>query len=98
MIITSEQVRAARKLLGWSSIKTAVRSSVGVNLIKRIEGRRREPTQEMLNRLQSTFEAAGVEFNAGGAGGPGVRLRTSNDEAAIPPVPPGQGRLPRPST
>jgi ribosome-binding protein aMBF1 (putative translation factor) len=59
MILTTDQVRAARKLLGWSSVKTAVRSSVGENLIKRFEGDRCEPSQEMLNRLQSALEAAG---------------------------------------
>jgi hypothetical protein len=51
--------------------------------------RRREPTQEMLNRLRNAFEAAGIEFIAGDAGEHGVRLRAS-DEEAIPPIPPDE--------
>jgi transcriptional regulator with XRE-family HTH domain len=87
MIITSDQVRAARKLLGWSSIKTAVQSSVGVNLIKGFEGGRRKLKPDALARLQSSFEAAGVEFNTDNAGGLGASLRTSRDEAAMPQLP-----------
>jgi hypothetical protein len=88
MILTSDQVRAARKLLGWSSIKTAVQSSVGVNLIKGFEGGRRKLEPQALARLQSSFEAAGVEFKVDNAGGSGVTLGASSDEAAIPPIPP----------
>ena len=89
MTITGEQVRAARKLLGWSSVKTAVQSSVGVSLIKEFEGgRRSELKPDALARLQSSFEAAGVEFDADNAGGSGVTLRAAGDEAAIPPIPP----------
>jgi hypothetical protein len=88
MTITSEQVRTARKLLEWSFIKTAVRSSVGVSLIKGFEGgRRRKLRPDALARLQSSFEAAGVEFDADNAGGSGVTLRAAGDEAAIPPIP-----------
>jgi hypothetical protein len=90
MILTSDQVRAARKLLGWSSIKTAVQSSVGVNLIKGFEGGRRKLEPQALARLQSSFEAAGVEFKADIAGRSGIVLRTGGDEAAIPPIPPDE--------
>ena len=88
MTITGEQVRAARKLLGWSSVKTAVQSSVGVSLIKEFEGgRRSELKPDALARLQSSFEAAGVEFNTDNAGGLGASLRTSRDEATMPQLP-----------
>jgi transcriptional regulator with XRE-family HTH domain len=86
MTITSEQVRAARKLLGWSLVATAVRTSVGMDLVKRYERGERKLTGETLKRLQSAFVSAGVEFAADNPGRPSPRLRV-NPEAAPPIVP-----------
>jgi transcriptional regulator with XRE-family HTH domain len=89
MTITSEQVRAARKLLGWSLVATAVRTSVGMDLVRRYERGERQLTREMLKRLRRAFEAAGADFVAAGAEAPIVRLRVIN-EAAIPPIVPDE--------
>jgi hypothetical protein len=49
------------------------------NIIRRFEGGQREPIQEVLGQLRSTFEATGLEFIADNAPGPGVRLRASSE-------------------
>jgi transcriptional regulator with XRE-family HTH domain len=87
MTITREQVRAARKLLGWSLVATAVRTSVGMDLVKRYERGERQLTREMLKRLKSAFASAGVEFAADNAGIPCAKLRVNYEVApAIVPA------------
>jgi transcriptional regulator with XRE-family HTH domain len=69
-MITGEQVRAARKLLGWSQTKLAMEANMSPKTIGRVEAR--SPSFERtLRRLQRALEAAGVEFTGGQLG---VRL------------------------
>jgi hypothetical protein len=67
MTITPAQVRAARKLLGWSIVKTAVQTNVVNTLIERFEGGQRELRPEVL-RTRSAFETAGIEFTKSRSG------------------------------
>jgi transcriptional regulator with XRE-family HTH domain len=67
MTITADQVKAARTLLRWSIVKTAVQTSVGKDPIERFERGQRELRPETLAHLQSAFEAAGVEFTKSSA-------------------------------
>jgi transcriptional regulator with XRE-family HTH domain len=67
MTITLAQVRAARKLLGWSIVKTAVQTNVGNTLIERFERGQRELRPEVLAHLRSAFETAGIEFTKSSA-------------------------------
>jgi len=73
--ITPEQVRAARRLLGWSRIRLASRIGVGEVSIAILEGGVRLPQKFDLNRARAALESAGVIFVEENGEGPGVRLR-----------------------
>ena len=75
--ITSAQIRAARALLRWSAVDLALRSSVGVNTIRRAEVAESGTSLTAPNELaiRRALEEAGVEFIDENGGGPGVRLR-----------------------
>lgn len=77
-LITSEQIRAARAFLRWSSEVLAHRSSIGLATIKRLEASSGIPACNVktLAAIKSTLEAAGVEFVGTPEDAPGVRLRT----------------------
>ena len=75
-LITVEQLRAARALLGWSQIQLAERAGMSHPTIKRVEtesGAR--VSEEARLRLRKALELGGVEFIDENGGGPGVRLR-----------------------
>ena len=75
-MLTIEQLRAARGLLGWSQSKLAERAGLSLPTVKRVEinlGPR--VSDEARNRLRRALESAGVEFIDENGGGPGVRLR-----------------------
>jgi DNA-binding XRE family transcriptional regulator len=88
MVITGEKVRAARRLLGWSRSELAGHSGVSSTTIGNFETGRRKASVLDLSVVRRALEAAGIEFNADNSGAPGVRIRPSSDEAAIPPIPP----------
>ena len=75
-MLLSEQIKAARCLLGWDQAALAIRAQVGLATVKRLEAR---PgviggTMDTVLRLKNALEAAGVEFIGGPGDGPGVRL------------------------
>jgi transcriptional regulator with XRE-family HTH domain len=72
-MITGEQVRAARKLLGWSQVRLAGKSGLGDTTVKKFERGESRPSVLSVTTLQRALEAAGVEFTNGDE--PGVRLR-----------------------
>jgi transcriptional regulator with XRE-family HTH domain len=75
-MLTIEQIRAARGLLGWSQSKLAERAGLSLPTVKRVEidlGLR--VSEEARNKLRRALESAGVEFIDENGGGPGVRLR-----------------------
>ena len=75
-MITVEQIRAGRALLGWSQSDLANRAGVSVPTVKRVEGSARSPVSEdTRSKLQQALEAAGVEFLPENGGGAGVRFR-----------------------
>ncbi|WP_082484256.1 helix-turn-helix domain-containing protein [Rubellimicrobium mesophilum] len=77
LLVSVEQVKAARALLRWSQEDLAAASSVSLPTIKRLEaetgpiGGRASTAQA----LRKALEDAGVEFIAENGGGAGVRLR-----------------------
>ena len=73
MTITVEQIKEARKLLGWSQFRLAVRSSIDVTRINHFERGKGALTHFQLDRIRASLESSGVEFNLGGD--PGVHLR-----------------------
>ena len=64
IMITGEQVKAARKLIGWSQLKLALEANVNPATLVDIEKGRSRPAYTTL-RLRHTFDAAGVEFPLG---------------------------------
>jgi DNA-binding XRE family transcriptional regulator len=77
-VITVEQLRAARALLGWSQTCLAEQAGLSLPTVKRVEAERGpRVSEEGRLKLKRALERAGVEFifiDEHG-GGPGVRLR-----------------------
>jgi hypothetical protein len=79
--VTSAQIRAGRALIRWSAEDLARASAVGLTTIRRAELTEGETSMTTANNLavRRALEAAGVEFIDENGGGPGVRLRKSNE-------------------
>jgi transcriptional regulator with XRE-family HTH domain len=75
-VITREQIRAARGLLGWSQTQLAKRAGMSLPTVKRMEtGTGPKVSEEARARIRDALERGGVRFIAEGEEGPGVRLR-----------------------
>jgi len=76
-LITSDQIRAARALLRWSSADLSKNSGVGTATIKRMEVMDGVPSGQVrtIEALRAALEGAGVEFVGSPSDAPGVRLR-----------------------
>lgn len=77
-MIFSEQIKAARALVGISQAELAELASVGIATVKRIEGARGEirGNAETIWKIQTALEKAGVSFiDTDDTAGPGVRLK-----------------------
>lgn len=79
LMLTPEQIRAARALLNWSQAELADRSGVAAQSIKNIERGVTDPRLTTATTLKRTLESAGVQFVEPGINpaGNGVALRTS---------------------
>lgn len=78
-MITSEQIRAARGLLGWTQAYLARQAGVGLMTVKRMEANpgRVAGTVDSVLKVQAALESAGIRLiGADRDGGPGVRLAT----------------------
>jgi hypothetical protein len=76
-LITSDQIRAARALLRWSSANLSEFSGVGTATIKRLEVMSGVPTGHVrtLMAIKAAFEIAGIEFLGNPEDGAGVRFK-----------------------
>ena len=75
-MITIEQLRGARGLLGWSQTELARKAGLSLPTVKRVEaGTGPRVSEEAREQLQRALESGGVEFIEENGGGPGVRLR-----------------------
>lgn len=77
MILTGEQLRAARAMVRMEQSELAASADVSVETVKRLE---RTVGGISANTgtaaaIQKALEAAGVDFIPENGGGPGVRLR-----------------------
>jgi transcriptional regulator with XRE-family HTH domain len=76
ILITIEQLRGARALLGWSQTQLASRAGMSLPTIKRVEsGSGPRVSEDARLRLRNALESGGIEFIDENGGGPGVRLR-----------------------
>jgi predicted transcriptional regulator len=83
LMITPEQCRAGRGLLGWSQQELADEAGVGVVTVHQLEAGTSEPRRATLLVVRRAFEKAGVELIDENGGGPGVRLRKSGKQKPI---------------
>ena len=75
-LMTIEQLRAARGLLGWSQSELAERAGLSLPTVKRLEGGfGPRVSDEARAKLQRAIEAAGIDFIDENGGGLGVRFR-----------------------
>ena len=75
-MITGDQIRQARKLLGWHRGQIAIRArGITGNTVGKAEGAYpgKPPSPEQLAEIRAVLEAAGVEFTDDPAG---VRLKS----------------------
>jgi transcriptional regulator with XRE-family HTH domain len=72
-IITPEQIRGARAMLGLTQAQLAARAGLSKTGLNNIERGKADPKASTLVAIQSALESAGIEFTNGDA--PGVRLR-----------------------
>jgi transcriptional regulator with XRE-family HTH domain len=76
-VVTVEQLRAARALLGWSQSELAARAGLSLPTVKRLEaGFGPRVSNEARGKMQQAIEAAGIEFIDENGGGSGVRFKT----------------------
>jgi transcriptional regulator with XRE-family HTH domain len=66
-------MKEARKLLGWTAVKTAIKFNVALYLIGAFERGQRDLPPRAIRRLRHVLEAADVDFSVGRK--PGVKLR-----------------------
>ncbi|EAP84909.1 hypothetical protein EE36_03258 [Sulfitobacter sp. EE-36] len=75
-MITSNQIRAARALIGLSQTAVAEAAEVSTMTLKRAEGSGRPAASaDAIKAIRSALEHFGVEFIAENGGGAGVRLK-----------------------
>jgi PAS domain S-box-containing protein len=75
IILTAEQIRAARGILNWSVRDLAEASKTSASSIRRIEEFGVKESDVILLPLRMALEAAGIEFIFPFSGKPGVRPR-----------------------
>jgi predicted transcriptional regulator len=83
-VITIEQIRAARGLLGWSQSELAKHAELSLPTVKRVEaGTGTRVSDEARRRIQRALEKGGAQFIAENGGGPGVRLQKRSRPKAL---------------
>jgi transcriptional regulator with XRE-family HTH domain len=74
--MTSNQLRAARSLIGWSQAKVAEKAGLSIPTVKRAEGQGAvSASADAVAAIRAALEAAGVVFLPENGGGAGVRLK-----------------------
>ena len=84
-MISSEQIKAGRALLGWSAAQLSEASGVGLTTIRRYEMTPGVPQANMsrLSLLKQTLEQAGIEFTGDPNTNPGVTLHLKKDSFRV---------------
>jgi transcriptional regulator with XRE-family HTH domain len=72
-MITGEQIKAARKLLGWSQMTLALEARVVTSTVTKFERGEKRPSVLSVSTIKRSLEGAGLEFLEYE---PGVRLRS----------------------
>jgi hypothetical protein len=90
MVLTGQQIRAARAILRWKAIELAEKAAVGLSTVQRAEAVDGPAPMMRANMdvIRRALEAGGVEFIPEDGGGIGVRLRVPGGAPAAPQAPP----------
>ena len=82
MLVITQQIKAARSLLGWAQFELACRAGVAISTVRRLESQPGSISAhfETVEKIRAAFENAGVEFM--GNPNPGVRLKTDVVQAS----------------
>jgi transcriptional regulator with XRE-family HTH domain len=64
-MITAEQLKAARKLLGWSQLALSLEASVAQKTVVGFETGKMRLSAASLSKILETLEGAGVGFGGG---------------------------------
>ena len=81
MIITLEQIRGARAMLGLKQQEVAQKAGISTGTLNNIErGVQTDPKLSTLRAIQRTLEAEGIEFTESETGCFGVQLRTGRNK------------------
>ncbi len=82
-MITIEQIKAARALLGWSQSKLADHASLSQTGIARIENGTNQPNTKTLEKIQTAFDDNGIEFIENGVKKRTDEIRTLKGRAGF---------------
>jgi transcriptional regulator with XRE-family HTH domain len=83
-MLTPDQLRAARALLGWSRDTLAKKSGTAAETVQWFESRGSDPKLSTVYRWQRALEASGVRFiEEDTADGSGVRLQKGKDGPGV---------------
>lgn len=85
-MISSDQCRAARALIGWGVRELATAAKVSVDTIFRLE-RGDQLKERTLEDVRAVLEKAGVTFIPENGGGAGVRLTKRGPGPKVTPKP-----------
>jgi transcriptional regulator with XRE-family HTH domain len=72
-MITPQQIRGARAMLGLTQAELAKRAGISTTGLNNIESGTGDPKASTLTAIKSALEAAGIEFTNGEA--PGIRMK-----------------------
>jgi transcriptional regulator with XRE-family HTH domain len=69
-MITVDQTKAARKLLGWSQLDLALEAGISQTTVVDFETHRGRSRQITLSLIRRALEGAGIKFTSVAASGP----------------------------
>ncbi len=83
MVITLEQIRAARAMLGLKQQELAKKAGISTGTLNNIErGVQTDPKLSTLKAIQNALEAEGIEFTETETGAIGIRLQAARQTNA----------------
>ena len=74
-LVSVEQIRGARGLLGWSQTQLANAAGLSLPTVIRYETGGAKVSQEAVDKMRAALESAGVVFVDENGGGAGIRLK-----------------------
>jgi ribosome-binding protein aMBF1 (putative translation factor) len=80
IVMSPEQIRAARNWLAWTQAELAEKAKVGLSTIKDYESGKRTPIANNVEAVQRALESAGMVFTADTLSGP-IKDRSKPPEA-----------------